>query len=275
MSAKVKGTKDYPAIVGLIIACMSPFLLSFIYDNGRDYLSYIAINLDSSTYEVVETLIELFVTIFLVKMFVPLIRGDKTPPRINNIFRAFSIGCLFLFISKFASEAGYLTYKYLMDVNQPIGTLKLPENPALLQNPKVFSFVVIFIGPIIEELWFRHIIYNKLRPFLAISPAILISSILFTLNHYPNYSGYLVFSKFFLLTAPFVFVIGLLLGIIRVQFSIWHAIFLHTLINAYGFIQTVYVPLGLLIALCMLFGIYFLWIELKIKDLNVKNDFII
>jgi membrane protease YdiL (CAAX protease family) len=258
MRTKENEIKPYPVYLGLVLACAFPFIQRYFYGHGINLFSSMGINLSAPVFEIVESSIELIITVFLVIAFVPLPLDDKHSPKINSLFITFCIGCFFLVMSKYATKAGYVIFEFIFNENSNLEVSSLPLNPVQFQYPIVFNFVAIIMAPFIEELCFRHIIFQKLKDFLSIWPSILIANLLFTLCHYPNYFGPLVTPKFFLLTAPYVFVIGLLLGIIRVKFSIWHAIALHSLINAYESSQA-YTPLGIFIVLCVPFGAYFLW----------------
>ena len=75
-----------------------------------------------------------------------------------------------------------------------------------------------FLGPIAEELLFRGVLIRQLRPW-GKQTAILVSAIAFGLFH-----GNVI-------QTPFAFMVGLVLGYVTVEYSIYWAIVLHVFNN--------------------------------------------
>jgi membrane protease YdiL (CAAX protease family) len=97
-------------------------------------------------------------------------------------------------------------------------------------NPWVFYFSVCIVAPVCEELIFRKILLDRLRPF-GDKIALLYSGFAFGLFH-TNFGQFL-----------FASVLGLILGYVVIKTGkIWYAIALHFIVNFFGSVVTQALP---------------------------------
>lgn len=105
----------------------------------------------------------------------------------------------------------------------------IPFNSVFL-NAKIIGNVVIissviFVAPFTEELVFRGFLYPALNRYMGVSPAVIITSVLFTLAHYPQMSdewGFLTI----------IFVLSLMITYARARTgSTWLAVIMHFIYN--------------------------------------------
>ena len=106
-------------------------------------------------------------------------------------------------------------------------------------NAIIFSFLVIFIGPVFEEIIFRRYISSFLE--LNISSktfVIFLSGIIFSLNHLPAdlLNGSFRFTIEHLYV---VFILGLVLGFIYYKYGLLYSIVFHSLWNTFSFLTQI------------------------------------
>ncbi len=103
-------------------------------------------------------------------------------------------------------------------------------------NAIIFSFLVIIIGPIFEEIVFRKHICCFLESNISSKLFIIIlSGIIFSLNHLP--ADLLNGSFRFTLEHLYVvFILGLVLGVIYYNYGLFYSILFHSLWNSFTFL---------------------------------------
>jgi len=104
---------------------------------------------------------------------------------------------------------------------------------ALWAGNIIIIFSVLFIAPFVEEVAFRGFLYSALNRYMGIYPAILITSGLFTLAHYPQIKEDYMFMAIIFLLSVFMTYARAKTG------STWLAIIMHHIYNL------VYVVIGL------------------------------
>ncbi|UTC67613.1 MULTISPECIES: CPBP family intramembrane glutamic endopeptidase [unclassified Treponema] len=125
----------------------------------------------------------------------------------------------------------------------------------------------IIVGPIIEEIFYKHVIYHKLKTIISVRIAIIITGVLFFYGHIPYYE--LKISMLSLLS------LGLLTTYCYEKTNtVWSSIIIHSAYNAYvTFIPTTKINLRILIYLIFFIAtLVMLTIEL-IKYLKNKKTF--
>ena len=97
----------------------------------------------------------------------------------------------------------------------------------------LFMFLVLcVVGPILEELLFRGIIFNGLKTKFNVVVSIILSSTLFALSHEPNMVIFFV-----------TFLTGVLLCFVYQKYkNIWYSIILHFYINLLPFLLFIATP---------------------------------
>jgi len=106
--------------------------------------------------------------------------------------------------------------------NMPFNSVFL--NAKIIGNIVIISSV-IFVAPFTEEIVFRGFLYPALNRYMGISPAIIITSFLFTLAHYPQMSDEWGFLSM-------IFVLSLLITYARAKTgSTFLAIIMHFIYN--------------------------------------------
>jgi uncharacterized protein len=95
--------------------------------------------------------------------------------------------------------------------------------------------MAVFIAPICEEIFFRSFTLMGLRRGMSVTPAIILSALIFALAHADPASF------------PVLFIIGMALAIVRLRtHSIWPSIILHTLNNATSALLIILILQGIL-----------------------------
>lgn len=121
--------------------------------------------------------------------------------------------------------------------------------PVVTVNPIISFLGTVVIGPIIEEIIFRYVLYNSLTKFNSKKISIILSTIIFALMH----NG--------IINIIFAFIIGLIITIIYSKNkNITEVIILHIITNFLGFLITDYNQVVLILSIvCIiisLLGIY-------------------
>jgi membrane protease YdiL (CAAX protease family) len=105
---------------------------------------------------------------------------------------------------------------------------------AFLVGNVVVVFSILVIAPFIEEILFRGFLYPACNKYMGMYPSILLTSVLFTLAHYPQIRESYVF-------AAIIFTLGVIITYARAKTgSTWLAIIMHHIYNL------VYVILGII-----------------------------
>ena len=106
-------------------------------------------------------------------------------------------------------------------------------------NALIFSFLVILIGPVFEEIIFRKHICSFLESNISSKIfVIFLSGIIFSLNHLPAdlLNGSFRFTIEHLYV---VFILGLLLGVIYYKYGLLYSIIFHSLWNTFSFLTQI------------------------------------
>lgn len=89
----------------------------------------------------------------------------------------------------------------------------------------VLIFSIIFVAPFVEEILFRGFLYPALNRYTGVYPAIIITSVLFTLAHYTQLKDDFLF-------IVIIFVLSFIITYIRAKTgSTWLAIIMHYVYN--------------------------------------------
>lgn len=99
----------------------------------------------------------------------------------NNLKRTISLGIVVGLISYLLIDASYLLFwpsRYAVEVAR---TIKMSETPMDLF---LYFFVALFLGPVIEEVIYRGILYSPYRRKYGVTGAVIITAIFFTMAHY-------------------------------------------------------------------------------------------
>lgn len=136
----------------------------------------------------------------------------------------------------FISIPLFLNSLMLLINNQKIPTI----------NIYIALFGSVIIGPILEELVFRYLIYNNLNKFNKKNTSIILSSIIFALVH----NGFI--------NIVYAFIIGTILTIIYSKNkNIKEVIILHMVANLMSLLIKEYNPIILISSfLCLIFSLY-------------------
>ena len=136
----------------------------------------------------------------------------------------------------FISIPLFLNSLILLINNQKIPTI----------NIYIALFGSVIIGPILEELVFRYLIYNNLNKFNKKNTSIILSSIIFALVH----NGFI--------NIVYAFIIGTILTIIYSKNkNIKEVIILHMVANLMSLLIKEYNPIILISSfLCLIFSLY-------------------
>lgn len=136
----------------------------------------------------------------------------------------------------FISIPLFLNSMILLINNQKIPTI----------NIYIALFGSVIIGPILEELVFRYLIYNNLNKFNNKNTSIILSSIIFALVH----NGFI--------NIVYAFIIGTILTIIYSKNkNIKEVIILHMVANLMSLLIKEYNPIILISSfLCLIFSLY-------------------
>lgn len=122
--------------------------------------------------------------------------------------RAPSSGAWKRFVMPFALFAIGMRIYYSFDPLIPNLPIRLIFPEAMLIGNTISVISVLIVAPISEELIFRGYIYNNFRNSIGSIPAILITSALFTLMHFPRFT----FDPLFFVS---IFLTGTIFGILR------------------------------------------------------------
>lgn len=128
----------------------------------------------------------------------------------------FSLLCVFL-SAQFFFQLFSLALEWLLNLIgfSAMGAVELASTSGSTVSMYIY---ISFLGPIAEELLFRGIVLRTLKPW-GKQAAIIISALVFGLFH-----GNVV-------QIPFAFAVGVVLGYVAVEHSIWWAIVLHIINN--------------------------------------------
>lgn len=106
--------------------------------------------------------------------------------------------------------------------NMPIDSVFIE---ASIIGNAVIVFSVVFVAPFVEEVLFRGFIYPAFNKYTGMYPSIILTSVLFTLAHYPTMKDEYLFMAV-------IFVLSLLITYARARTgSTWLAIIMHHLYN--------------------------------------------
>lgn len=95
----------------------------------------------------------------------------------------------------------------------------------------------VFISPFIEEVVFRGLILQILLGLLTQTKAIVLSSVLFSLMHLPQFLIFDYQPIDIIEGLAFILGLGVILALLTTRFNrLWPAILVHTANNVYGFI---------------------------------------
>lgn len=106
-------------------------------------------------------------------------------------------------------------------------------------NALIFSFLVILIGPVFEEIIFRKHVCSFLESNISSKIfVIFLSGIIFSLNHLPAdlLNGSFRFTIEHLYV---VFILGLVLGVIYYKYGLLYSIIFHSLWNTFSFLTQI------------------------------------
>jgi len=139
-----------------------------------------------------------------------------------------------------------LTYLLYFPVFVAVATLASVLIPSLdteqmqqigFENTSGLDYVAVFVAlailpPLVEEIVFRGILFQKLKQYASLVPAVLITSIIFGLAHLEFFSD----APLNWIAALDTFVFSLfLIGVFLKTNSLWSAILLHALKNSVAF----------------------------------------
>ncbi len=140
----------------------------------------------------------------------------------------------------------------------------------------LFSVLVIFIGPLFEEIIFRqHVISFINRRISSKISVILLSSIIFSFNHLPadiqNGSFRFTIEHLFV-----VFFLGVVLGLIYLRYGLFYAVFFHSLWNTFSLLAQISISvdkIAVYLDFLLLIGIILTIILLIIILKKIIQDF--
>ena len=180
----------------------------------------------------------------------------------KNQFSAFSVfGIICLTIGASVLVNTLISSLNIQDPAFESSQKSMMENTGFLQQ-----FIVIgIVAPACEELFFRGLIYRRLRDYLGVTWAIVISGAVFGIFHGNITQGI------------FAFLLGMLFALIYEHFgTIWASLTAHMANNLYALIMddllgnsipdsAAYIMLGLCTALMFFFAWYFFWNEKRVN----------
>lgn len=176
--------------------------------NTYEYKTALTNYLNNSALLMVVVTFIIFVIIFISIIRKMNINSFKSKIENNNLIKVFALGMMIaIFFNAFI---------YMLN-----GVVHITDGYKISNLPLMVTIVSSgIIGPILEELLFRGIVYNKLLEFNNHKKACVITSIMFSLMHFPNfitmiYTFFLSFiiiylyDKYKALKAPITFHIGI------------------------------------------------------------------
>lgn len=183
------------------------------------------------------TLIILLITsLIFIPLFYVIYRNYKVKSNKFNILKYLLIAVIFAFI-----------YNLYLSIITDYNVSTLPIYIQILASG--------IIGPILEELLYRGIVYNKLKEFKSIKISMIISTIIFSLMH------------FSIIDSIYTLFIGyLLVYVYEKSKNLKYSMIIHICIN------TSVIVLGLFINLNIIFNIILLFITLIIEFILVKGE---
>ncbi len=96
---------------------------------------------------------------------------------------------------------------------------------AMITGNIVIIFSILFVAPFIEEISFRGFLYPALNKYMGMYPSIFFTSALFTLAHYPQIKGEILF-------IAIIFILSLMITYAKAKTgSTWLAIVMHHVYN--------------------------------------------
>ena len=148
-------------------------------------------------------------------VFVSIIRKMKLEKSKSNIdrYNLINIFVIGMFIAIF-----FNTFIYILN-----GVVHITDSYKISSLPLIVTVVSSgIIGPILEELLFRGIVYNKLLTFNSHKKACIITSIMFSLMHFPN-----------IITMIYTFILSFIMIYLYDKYKSLHAsIIFHIAINS-------------------------------------------
>ena len=132
--------------------------------------------------------------------------------KIENLLNAYGIGL--------TAATGISLFVSILPIDNIIGSYETTSE-LLLNGDFIYLFVVLgIIVPLTEEIIYRGLIYNRVKKYLDVNKAILISSLLFGIFH------------FNLMQGVYAFIIGIIMGYLYHKYnSILAPVALHMAVN--------------------------------------------
>lgn len=224
------------------------FLLSsyFIAQMVLGFCSYIFFpelsqqnSVTSDTVSLLITIISNLIFILILSKYSPY-RSNYRSVKNNSFNRIFTTFGLFILCISFL-ELSLTFIEHFFDLISLPPSLSSPYDNYLenTNNAIIFSFLVILIGPIFEEIVFRQHINAFLESSIDSKLFIILTSgLIFSLNHLPadllNGSFRFTFEHLYV-----VFILGIVLGVIYYKYGLLFAIIFHSLWNTFSLLTQI------------------------------------
>lgn len=162
-------------------------VLNFVIILALDYFHFLTYNQENLLLLICVPLTYIIAILLTVKWFNVNFEFKFEPCNSNVFFNALVL-VLFVYILQVAIDKPFLE-----SISQ--GKLRFLTTRTPLQgdlNTNIFTILSIFIGPVLEEILYRRIIYRKLAEQYSIPSSILITSLLFAIMH-QSIEGFLAY----------------------------------------------------------------------------------
>jgi membrane protease YdiL (CAAX protease family) len=174
-------------------------------------------------------------------------------PSFANMGKIFLIQSGFSFLAQFPLAV----LIKILNINTPATTAE-----DILAQPLFYGFLLLVFAPVMEEILFRKIFFDRLMV-LGTKPAILLSALFFALPHIISQGP----AQFF-----YTFVLGLSFGFVAARTKkVWPCMILHSLSNLYCGILTAVWPMDKPVFLLAYAAIYVFAVPITAIVLLVTN----
>jgi membrane protease YdiL (CAAX protease family) len=234
----------------LIIFLLSTFSLAQILIGSFMILIFPGeIALNSSEIELINLFSMILSSIFMIfflTRWTPF-SFQKDPPVKNNAATVILL-LVILIVSVSVIEIVILLADFSLDIIRLSPSRTSPYDSYFMNplNSSVFLLLVVFVGPILEELIFRRFVISLLSSQTSSKFVVLtISALMFGLTHTPAdlIDGSLRYAILHLIAT---FLLGFILGIIFLAFNLKYAIVFHSFWNIFSFISQLLIINGYL-----------------------------